>query len=461
MATPIVTWSQYNQAPGGALLSGSIDASVTHNGGKTWTSPVSISGSFVGFEFASVPVAAADGSIYVAFLSFNEEVAPQFRDHYKVVKVDPNTGHALGAPVEVGLTYDGVHDYPITIEGFGTYQDSEFRAPFPIGNLAADPSNAKHLAVIWSDMRNNPYPGGLLPSADPYQVQTNSDIIISQSFDSGLSWSKPKAINTPNDQFQPWGAYDASGRLQIGYYDRSYDPANHMYGYTLASEKTPGSLKFTFQQVTTVLSDPTQGCSGPHDSIATTVNSNFPNAATFIGDYSNIAISPNGVAALWTDKRLPSTVPGFPGSTADAFFALVPFPDDVARQGGSGADAFVALVVPPADFAFLARTPLSSALANPSVQYPTADDSEFTTPGNQGERKSSDLLTFREHELGHLLGLEHTASGVMVDTLATGTRRTPSSDVVLGDMAVRDGIFADIATSLTTAFSTARSSKRR
>src|SRR5262249_15338740 len=154
---------------------------------------------------------------------------------------------------------------------------------------------------------------------DPYQVQTNSNIIISQSFDGGAHWSAPAAILTPNDQFQPWGAYDASGHLQIGYYDRSYDPANHKYGYTLASETVPGSLIFTFQQGTTALSDPTQGDAF----FPVTLNSNFPNAATFIGDYSNIAISPNGVAAYWTDKRRPSTVPGLPGSGEDAFFALV------------------------------------------------------------------------------------------------------------------------------------------
>jgi hypothetical protein len=322
----IVTWTQLNSGALGSLISSPIVASVTHDGGNTWTAPVPITGPLVDKAVsvfgapAAVPTVAADGSIYVAFMTRQEEVAPEFRDHYKVVKVDPSTGQPLGAPVEVGLVFNGVHDYPINVNGglTFTYQDSQFRA-IPNGNITADPTNALHLAVIYSDMRNNP--GGLLTSTDPYQVKTNSDIIVSQSFDGGKTWSAPAAIQQPNDQFQPWGAYNASGRLQIGYYDRSYDPANHKYGYTLASEKAAGSLKFTFQQLTTQLSDPTQGDAFP---FVVTVNSNFPKATTFMGDYSGIAVSPTGVGALWTDMRVPSSLPSFPGSSQDAFFADPP-----------------------------------------------------------------------------------------------------------------------------------------
>jgi len=35
-----------------------------------------------------------------------------------------------------------------------------------------------------------------------------------------------------------------------------------------------------------------------------------------------------------------------------------------------------------------------------------------------------DLLTVLEHEIGHLLGREHEADGVMQETLDAGTRRT-------------------------------------
>src|SRR5262249_8628117 len=143
--------------------------------------------------------------------------------------VDPGTGQALTAPIEISLVHDGAYDYPINVKGYDTLQDSQLRVPFFIGNLATDPTDARHLAAVWHDMRNNPYPDGLLPSSDPYQVRTNSDVIVSESTDGGLTWSAPVALARPNDQFQPWAVYDADGRLQIGFYDRSYDPANHKY----------------------------------------------------------------------------------------------------------------------------------------------------------------------------------------------------------------------------------------
>jgi hypothetical protein len=316
----IVTWTEYNDGIGGSYISSPIFASVTHDGGNTWSKPVEISGSAqfcIGAQGGntcnqdqfSVPAVAADGSIYVAFVNFAEPTTTG-RDQYLVVKVDPSTGQRVAGPYQVGLVYDGFTDYPINIDGRQTLQDSEFRTN-PSGDIVADPTNPQHLAVVWSDTRN-----GLATSSDPYSTTTNSDVIVSQSFTGGQSWSAPTAIPARGDQFQPWGAYGADGRLRIGYFDRSYDAANHQYGYTLATETVAGSLNFGTTQLTTALSDPTKDVrwfSGR------TPNPDFPHPTTFMGDYSGISL--RGTTALWTDLRLQTDFAGRSGSSEDAFYA--------------------------------------------------------------------------------------------------------------------------------------------
>lgn len=322
----IATWTEFNQGFQGSYISSPIFVSVTHDGGNTWSTPTEISGSAafcIGAQGGTAcnqsqgatPVVAADGSIYVSWL--NTANLTTGRDQYLVVKVDPNTGQRVAGPYKVADVFDGFTDYPINIDGRQTYQDSQFRS-WALGNIAADPTNASHLAVVWSDMRNSTLPA----PANPYSAKTNSDVIVSQSFDGGATWSAPVAIAAPGDQFMPWGAYDTSGKLRIGYFDRSYDPANHKYSYTLATEKNGGSLNFKFTQLTTALSDPTQGdrwFSGR------TPNPAFPHPTTFLGDYSGIAGTPSGgVASLWTDLRLNTCFGARCGTTEDAFYASAP-----------------------------------------------------------------------------------------------------------------------------------------
>jgi hypothetical protein len=308
----LVTYGNFTDVQKGVTESAHIYSSVTHDFGKSWSAPVVISGS-LDEAFVSTPVVAADGSIYVSFLNTTD--LSTGRDDYEVVKLDPQTGAAVGAPVKVATVIDGATDYPIAF-GRQTYQDSVFRS-WAAGNIAADPTNAQHLAVVWSDMRNSVTPA---PS-DPYSAVTNSDVVVSESTDGGATWSTPTAIALPGDQFMPWAVFDGSGKLRVGFFDRSYDAANHQYGYTLATETSPGV--FSEAPVTTGLSDPTT-----HDRwFARTVNAAFPQATAFLGDYGNIAAIPgssSGVVAYWTDLRQENCWPNGPGCGRhgeDAFFA--------------------------------------------------------------------------------------------------------------------------------------------
>ena len=321
----IVTWTHYNDGFKGGYISSPIYASVTHDGGATWSNGKEISGSSASFcaDFQggtqcnvstfSTPAVAADGSIYVSFVDY--ALDPDGRDQYLVVQVSPTTGARVGGPWRVGTVYDGSIDYPVNEDGRQTLQDSQFRTN-PSGNISADPANADHLAVVWSDNRNNPEE--LEPGAEAYDVVTNSDVIVAESFDAGHTWNVG-ALARANDQFQPWSAYDSDGNLRIGTYDRSYDADNHMYGYSLWTEGSGWS------QLTTALSDPTQGdrwFSG------VSPDPDFPNPSSFIGDYSGINTWSDGqdvgVVALWTDLRLDASFPPRTGHGEDAFFAAAP-----------------------------------------------------------------------------------------------------------------------------------------
>ncbi len=308
----IVTYGDFRLAQKGSFVSARIHAVVTHDSGKTWSAPTVISGSLA-FAFVSTPTVTADGRIFVSFL--NTDDLASGRDDYKVVEVNPGTGAAMGAPVDVGLVYDGTFDYPWAF-GRQTYQDSAFRT-WAAGNITADPTNPEHLAVVWSDMRNT---AGIpfAPFASPYSVKTNSDLVVSESTDGGQTWSAPAAIPLAGDQFMPWSTFDVNGVLRIGTFDRSYDAANHMYGYSLLTQTGPGT--YSMVQVTTALSDPTTGDRW----FAGTLDPAFPHATSFLGDYSGIAATADGgVVAFWTDMREDATFAGVTRKGEDGFFAKV------------------------------------------------------------------------------------------------------------------------------------------
>ena len=314
----IVTWTRFLGGYQGSYVQSPIYASVTHDGGNTWTPGVQISGSAsfcagtgpggpndCNNSQGSWPAVAADGSIYVTFVS-TDPTSSDFADNLLVVKVDPQTAQLVGGPYVVSRVQDGLNDYPLSAFGELTLHDSQFRVP-AFGNIAADPTNTQHLATTWSDMRNSPSAGGNDFQngvfQDPYATATNSDVMMSQSFDGGLTWSAaaPVRANTTGDQFFSSAAFLSDGRLVVGMMDRSADPANDAYTYTLSLLKA-GS--WTTQNVSGAASDPTKNNRWFTGGL---VFPGFPYPSSFIGDYTTIAASGTTVHPLWTDLRNPTT----------------------------------------------------------------------------------------------------------------------------------------------------------
>ena len=307
----IVTYGDFRLGQKGSFGSSAIYSSITHDGGNTWSKPQVISGTD-NEAFVSIPVHTNDNRVFVAYLNTVDNTTG--RDDYRVVEVSPATGARIAGPFTVSHVIDGVNDYPFAL-GSPTYHDSIFRT-WAAGNITADPTQPGHLAVVWSDMRDGP-----ATDQDPYKTATNSDVNVSQSTDSGRHWSAATPIARDGDQWMPWGEYDTNGLLRVGTFDRSADPMNHTYDYSLATEAAHGTLAFSVAPVTTERSDPTRDDRW----FAATVSNAFPFATSFIGDYSNIAIFSNGhVASYWTDLRNPVTFGGRSGHGEDAYFAETP-----------------------------------------------------------------------------------------------------------------------------------------
>src|SRR4051794_16396598 len=230
----IVTYGDFRLGHKGSFETAVIYASVTHDAGQTWSAPQPISGSD-NEAFVSVPTRTSDGRVFVAYMNpFDNGTG---RGTCRVGEVSPAAGARIAGPFTVGGVIDGVDDYPFAF-GSPTYHDSIFRS-WAAGNITADPTHPGHLAVVWSDMRN-----GRATDPDPYATATNSDVIVSQSFNYGRDWSTPAAIERANDQWMPWGAYDTTGRLRVGTFDRATDGANRLYDYSLATETAGSTLTF-------------------------------------------------------------------------------------------------------------------------------------------------------------------------------------------------------------------------
>ncbi len=233
----------------------------------------------------SYPAVAPGGKVYVSFENFNTPAENQV-----MVVSSADGGVTWSDPVRVDTLFD--INYPSNVDGRDTLTGCQLRYGVK-ANTAVDPSDSggNTVYVVWADNKN-----GGPKSTDP----TNTDVFLARSTNGGATWRVYTVDNSANDQFYPWVAVAPSGRVDVGYMDRSYSAGQSecKYGFTLTRLTFDGVGNIatkTTTRVDTGLSDP-----GHSRWFSATTNGN----GRFIGDYNGIAVDSNRRTwSLWTDQR--------------------------------------------------------------------------------------------------------------------------------------------------------------
>jgi hypothetical protein len=277
----------------------------SRDGGNTWTSGTEISGESplcsgqgssgpvtrcdqndAGF---SSPIVAPDGTIFVAFLN-HQALGATLRDQVLLVSSTDGGDHWSAPRQIVGLIHDGVGDYPTNWRGDSTLSGCQFRI-FAAGNLALSTAaaNTGQLYYVYAE---NFDPG----------ATARTNIMATTSVDGGATWSTPALVNSSRyDQIFPWAAVGQDGKARVGYLDRARTgPRDQacVYGYTLATANDLAATSFATKRLDTGVSVASDARWFTNFSVTGTYQTRF------IGDYTNIAMSPDGsVWASWTDMR--------------------------------------------------------------------------------------------------------------------------------------------------------------
>jgi hypothetical protein len=250
-----VAWTEFmgepDSSPSQEVVSHSSD------GGKTWSTPVVVSGAPSGVE-GSHPAVGPDGTVYVSWckgplICVNGSAPSQI----EVVK-STDGGKTWSAPVSAA----SLTSLPTTLPG------NNFRIN-SLPTTAVDPMNG-NVYVSYA---------GWTSRADVYVVRSN---------DGGVTWSHPVAMR-PNreDQFFQWMRVSPTGNIWVCYYDQHWNVGTLLD--MSCSRSTDGGITFgKAKRFTTASSDPS------HDGFG----------GAFIGDYTGLALDAGGRPhPLWTDTR--------------------------------------------------------------------------------------------------------------------------------------------------------------
>jgi hypothetical protein len=231
-----------------------------------------------------MPVVLPNGDVFVVFNSGN---TPTSVNQQLGVRVTVN-GDTLtpSPPVKVGV--DDESKAALCDFGRGPEQcvDSLNIRSQDFPAVALDPTKASHLVATWTDTRNATVAG-------------NYNIVVSESFDGGATWSDRAGAGTVHTTtgayFEPSVAVTApSGTIVVSTYrantaQHTANIGDGTFGY--------GSLRSAGES-SSVYHPASDGQAYPSPQANAT-------QAGFLGDYSSVAAAPSGDTAylVWADTR--------------------------------------------------------------------------------------------------------------------------------------------------------------
>jgi len=158
------------------------------DGGSTWSSIKQVDDSSHSAGSFKAPYGVmsvgGDGKLYIAYMSYDPPGNPLPRFY---VATTSDMGNTFQRNLVTGYVLPGA-------------------GKLPFYTIAADPINSGHVILSWCDTR--------------YDAK---DILLSQSFDYGVTWSAPVKINDDAPGFvqdQVWSAYSATGKFALAWRDR-------------------------------------------------------------------------------------------------------------------------------------------------------------------------------------------------------------------------------------------------
>ena len=296
-----VSWTSFGgTTPPGDSPNPPIFISRSTDGGATFGVPLKIS-PFAHSNQGSEPVVGPNGHVYVAWFRINGPppgpAQPPLPPAIMIAK-SADCGVTFGPAVEVTqLTPVGFGGAPVNARTRANFRTNSFP------RIDVNPLNG-HLYIVYN--ANPPGPDG-------------ADIFFTRSTDGGATWSTPARVNSDpgdNDQLFPDIAVNASGAIEIAWYDQRRDPENFRMDI-YHTQSTDGGLSFgPNHRVTQTSSLPAVG----YDPV---VNPNY------MGDYIDLkaittATGPgNDFLLTWGDWRRVILTNGGVRPDQDAFFTVL------------------------------------------------------------------------------------------------------------------------------------------